>query len=109
MGRAADDEQISAHAARQKRQYRTVREKLAELTTPYEEREAPAGTRPSAAVGGLDLSIKSERPEKVVALPASRTFRAEAEDQRKKKQQKDNKFLQEKAGNALARLRAIGE
>ena len=28
---------------------------------------------------------------------------------RKKKQQKDNKFLQEKAGNALARLRAMGE
>lgn len=109
MGWAADDEQISAHAARQKRQYRTVREKLAELTTPYEEREAPAGTRPSAAVGGLDLSIKSERPEKVVALPTSRSFRAEAEDQRKKKQQKDNKFLQEKAGNALARLRAMGE
>ena len=93
----------------QKRQYRTVREKLEELRTPYEDREAPAGTRPSAAVGGLDLSIKGERPEKLVTLPTSRTFRAEAEDQRKKKQQRDNQFLNEKAGDALARLRAIGE
>lgn len=109
MGRYADDEQISEHAAKQKRQYRTVREKLAELRTPYEDREAPAGTRPSAAVGGLDLSIKGERPEKLVTLPTSRTFRAEAEDQRKKKQQRDNQFLNEKAGDALARLRAIGE
>ena len=109
MGRAADDDQISAHAAKQRRQYRTVREKLAELCTPYEERETLQGTRPSAAVGGLDLSIKADHPEKVVALPASRTFRAEAEDQRKKKQQKDNKFLNEKAGDALARLRAMGE
>jgi hypothetical protein len=109
MGRAADDDQISAHAAKQQRQYRTVREKLAELCTPYEERETLQGTRPSAAVGGLDLSIKADHPEKVVALPASRTFRAEAEDQRKKKQQKDNKFLNEKAGDALARLRAMGE
>lgn len=109
MGRYADDEQISEHAAKQKRQYRTVREKLEELRTPYEDREAPAGTRPSAAVGGLDLSIKGERPEKLVTLPTSRTFRAEAEDQRKKKQQRDNQFLNEKAGDALARLRAIGE
>lgn len=109
MGRAADDEQISAHAAKQRRQYRTVREKLAELTTPYENREAPVGTRPSAAVGGLDLTIKAERPEKLVSLPASRTYRAEAEDQRKKKKQRDNKFLNDKAGDALARLRAMGE
>lgn len=109
MGRAADDEQISAHAAKQKRQYRTVRERLAELTTPYEDREAPVGTRPSAAVGGLDLTIKAERPEKLVTLPTSRTYRAEAEDQRKKKKQRDNKFLNDKAGDALARLRAMGE
>lgn len=92
----------------QRRQYRDTREVLEDFTTPYELRVEQG--RPSDAVGKLDLTIKAERPQKVIALPNDKEYRAEAAASRKaRKKTSGDEFLGKKADSALARLRAMNE
>lgn len=92
----------------QKRQYRESVEKMENYTMPYEARLEQG--RPSDAVGKLDLTIKATRSPKVISLPNDKEFRAEvAAASRKKKAGAGDEFLATKAGDALARLRAMNE
>lgn len=100
---------LEKHMRDQKRQYREADSFLEDMTTPYEARLEQG--RPSDAVGKLDLTIKADRPSKVVMLPQDKEFRAEvaATSTRKKKAGAGDEFLAAKAGDALARLRAMNE
>ena len=100
---------LEAHLRNQKRQEREMREILDSMTRPYEVRGLE-GT-PAEAVGKLDLTIRAERSSKVVMLPQDKEFRAEvaAASARKKKAGAGDEFLTAKAGDALARLRAMNE
>lgn len=92
----------------QKQQLKNVREALEDFTTPYELRVEQG--RPSDAVGKLDLTIKADRPSKVVTLPNDKEFRAEMAANRKTgKKASGDEFLGKKADDALARLRAMNE
>ena len=79
------------------------------MTRPYELRISESG-RASEAVGMIDLTIKAERSQKLVFLPNDKEFRAEATAAtKKKKTNAGDEFLASKAGDALARLRAMNE
>ena len=100
---------LEKHLRDQKRQEREVREFLEDMTRPYELRTGECG-RASEAVGMIDLTIKAERSPKLVFLPNDKEFRAEAAAAtRKKKTNAGDEFLASKAGDALARLRAMNE
>ncbi len=101
---------LEKHLREQKRQERDIREFLEERRLPYELRFAEGG-RASEAVGAIDLTIKAERPQKVVMLPNDKKFRAEvaANSKAKKKNAAGDEFLGKKADDALARLRAMNE
>ena len=101
---------LEKHLREQKRQEREMREILEDFRRPYELRGTEGGS-PSEAIGMIDLTIKADRPSKVVALPNDKEFRAEiaATTSRKKKAGAGDEFLATKAGDALARLRAINE
>lgn len=99
---------LEAHMKAQKQQLKNVREALEDFTTPYELRVEQG--RPSDAVGKLDLTIKADRPSKVVTLPNDKEFRAEMAANRKTgKKASGDEFLGKKADDALARLRAMNE
>ena len=86
-----------------------MREILDSMTRPYELRVTEGG-RPSEAVGMIDLTIKATRSSKVVMLPTDKEFRAETTAAAtKKKAGAGDEFLTAKAGDALARLRAMNE
>lgn len=93
----------------QKRQARQMREFLEDMTTPYEQRLEEG--RPSDAVGKLDLTIKATHSPKVITLPNDKEYRAEKAETgtRKKTKQTDNSFLDQKANDALSRLKAMNE
>lgn len=97
---------LEKHLRDQKRQLRQTRELLEDFGTPYEQRVANG--RPSDAVGKIDLTIKAERPSKLVQLPNDKEFRAEY-GKPKKKAGAGDKFLSSKADDALSRLRAMNE
>ena len=100
---------LEKHLRDQKRQERDVREFLEDMTRPYELRTGEGG-RASEAVGMIDLTIKAERSPKLVFLPNDKEFRAEAAAAtKKKKTNAGDEFLASKAGDALARLRAMNE
>lgn len=90
----------------QKRQERQMREFLEEMTIPYEQRLEEG--HPSDAVGKLDLTMKAERSQKIITLPNDKEYRAE-NIQKKKTKQADNGFLNQKANDALSRIRAMNE
>lgn len=86
-----------------------MREILDSMTRPYELRVQEGG-RPSEAVGMIDLTIKADRPSKLIALPNDKEYRAEAAANRKAgKKTSGDEFLGSKADDALARLRAMNE
>ena len=100
---------LEEHLTKQKRQEREAREFLEERLRPYELRGTD-GRRPSEAIGAIDLTIKANRPSKVVALPQDKEYRAEvAATTRKKKAGAGDEFLGRKADDALSRLRAMNE
>ena len=100
---------LERHLRDQKRQEKEMREILDSMTRPYELR-AQEGGRPSEAVGMIDLTIKADRPSKVVTLPNDKEFRAEMAANRKTgKKASGDEFLGKKADDALARLRAMNE
>lgn len=91
---------------RKNRNLATIRDVLVDMTTPYEQRLDPSIP---AAVGKIDLTIKAQRPQKVVALPVDKEFRGELEHRTRKKRSEDgSEFLDRKADDALSRLRAMG-
>lgn len=98
---------LEEHIKKQKRQLKEVEAVHAAFTMPYEERMG----LPSDAIGGLDLTIKGEHEAKIVALPQDREYRAEVASggMKKKRSASGDKFLEDKAGDALARLRAMNE
>lgn len=98
---------LKTHLKNQKRQEREVREILADMTRPFELRQDES--RPSEAVGMIDLTIKADRPTKVINLPSDKEYREEVKSTRQKKARGGDEFLTAKAGNALARLRAMNE
>ena len=98
---------LETHLRNQKRQLRDIQEFLEERTRPFELRQDES--RASEAVGMIDLTIKAERPSKVVNLPVDKEFREEAKANRQKKARGGDEFLAAKAGDALARLRAMNE
>ena len=92
-----------------KRQEKEMREILDSMTRPYELRVQEGG-RPSEAVGMIDLTIKADRPSKLISLPNDKEFRAEMATNRKTgKKASGDEFLGKKADDALARLRAMNE
>ena len=100
---------LERHLRDQKRQEKEMREILDSMTRPYELRVQEGG-RPSEAVGMIDLTIKADRPSKVVTLPNDKEFRAEMAANRKTgKKASGDEFLGKKADDALARLRAMNE
>ena len=100
---------LERHLRDQKRQEKEMREILDSMTRPYEARIQEGG-RPSEAVGMIDLTIKADRPSKVVTLPNDKEFRAEMAANRKTgKKASGDEFLGKKADDALARLRAMNE
>ena len=98
---------LEAHLRAQKRQEKEMREILESMTRPYELR-GEDGSRRSEAVGMIDLTIKATRSEKLISLPLDKEYRAEVTS-RKKRPDAGDEFLATKAGDALARLRAINE
>jgi len=99
---------LEKHLRDQRRQEREMREILDSMTRPYELRGEEGG-RPTAAVGMIDLTIKADRPSKLISLPLDKEYRAEATSRAKKKAGAGDEFLGKKADDALARLRAINE
>lgn len=93
---------LEEHLKKQKRQLREDREKLEEWRTPFEAR-AVEGATPEV-VGGLNLTIHAERPEKVIALPQDKEYR-EAKKPGSKSGNGD--FISKKAESALEKLRAL--
>ncbi len=58
----------------------------------------------------IDLTIKADRPSKLISLPNDKEFRAEVTAAtKKKKTNAGDEFLGKKADDALARLRAMNE
>ena len=99
---------LEKHLRDQKRQEREMREIINSMTRPYRERLEEG--RASDAIGKIDLTIKAERSPKVVQLPVDKEFRGEmATRPAKKKAGAEDEFLGKKAGDALARLRAMNE
>ena len=100
---------LERHLRDQKRQEKEMREILDSMTRPYELRVQEGG-RPSEAVGMIDLTIKADRPSKLISLPNDKEFRAEMATNRKTgKKASGDEFLGKKADDALARLRAMNE
>lgn len=100
---------LERHLRDQKRQEKEMREILDSMTQPYELRVQEGG-HPSEAVGMIDLTIKADRPSKLIALPNDKEYRAEAAANRKTgKKTSGDEFLGSKADDALARLRAMNE
>jgi transposase InsO family protein len=93
---------LEEHLKKQKRQFREAREQLEEFTTPFEARKAENAT--PDIVGGLDLTIRAERPEKIIALPQDKEYRSSGS---KSKKNGDDTFITEKAETALEMLRAL--
>lgn len=92
----------------QKRQYKECVEAQENYTTPYEARLEQG--RPSDAVGKLDLTIKANRNQKVIALPTDKEYRAEATANSKKKRTTGgDEFFSAKADSALSRLKAMNQ
>ena len=92
----------------QKRQYKECVEAQENYTTPYEARLEQG--RPSDAVGKLDLTIKANRNQKVIALPNDKEYRAEAAaSSKKKKTTAGDEFFSAKADSALSRLKAMNQ
>ena len=98
-------EKLKREQAKQKRDAEGL---LEDFTTSYEARLEQG--RPSDAVGKLDLMIGHAPSSKVIALPTDKEYRGEvAAQSRKKRSGAGDEFLASKAGDALARLRAINE
>lgn len=99
---------LEKHMRNQKRQRQEAEAFLEGMTKPYEERLEEG--RPSDAVGKIDLMVKASRPSKVVQLPTDKEYRGEiAARSSRKKAGAGGEFLASKAGDALARLRAMNE
>lgn len=99
---------LERHLRNQKRQEREMREILDSMTRPYEARNDESRT--SDAVGKIDITIKADHGQKVIALPNDKEYRAEvASASKKKRSGGGDEFLTAKAGDALARLRAMNE
>lgn len=99
---------LEKHMRNQKRQRQEAEEFLAGMARPYEERLEEG--RPSDAVGKIDLMIQAKHPSKVVQLPTDKEYRGEvAARPAAKKKGAGDEFLSSKAGDALARLRAMNE
>ena len=98
-------EKLKREQAKQKRDAEGL---LEDFTTPYEARLEQG--RPSDAVGKLDLMIGHAPSSKIISLPTDKEYRGEvAAQSRKKRSGAGDEFLASKAGDALARLRAINE
>lgn len=95
---------LERHLRDQKRQEKEMREILDSMTRPYELRVQEGG-RPSEAVGMIDLTIKADRPSKLISLPNDKEFRAEMATNRKTgKKASGDEFLGKKADDALSSL-----
>ena len=94
-------EALEKHLRNQKRQQKEAREFLEGVQRGYAELVDEG--RKTATVGGIDLTLKSERKQKVVALPLDKEYR----QGRKSKKAEENEFLQSKGNEALERLKAM--
>lgn len=106
FGDHVSQEALEAHVRRQHRQFRETRELLEEMETPYEVRIAEG--RAPGVVGKLELMIGHAPQQKVIALPTDKEYRGEI-DARRRKTADGDAFLASKAGDAIARLRAMNE
>lgn len=96
-------EALETHLRNQKRQLKETREALDYYQTPFEYRgevETPA------VVGGLDLTIKAKRDDKVVALPQDKEYRSDAKASKEKRS--DSEFIAKRGEEALSILRRLG-
>ena len=108
FGNKCSQAALEKHMRDQKRQYRDTVETWKDFTTPYEVRLEQG--RPSDAVGKLDLTIKAERSQKIIAMPIDKEHRAEMESIHKtKRSAAGDAFLGRKANDALERIKAMNE
>ncbi|PYG86710.1 bacteriophage Mu transposase [Ruminiclostridium sufflavum DSM 19573] len=103
---------LEEHIRKQKTQLRDTKEKLEWYQTPHELRVQDEQGTPTV-VGGVDLTVKAKRNDKLIQLPNDKEFREEVKAgsiSKKQKQHKesDDEFLNKKAQTALKRLRALG-
>lgn len=95
---------LEKHLRNQKRQEKETKEFLERMQRGYAELSDDG--RKTATVGGIDLTLKPDRKDKIIALPADKEYRQE---RKAKKANAENEFLLEKGNEALERLRAMNE
>lgn len=100
---------LEEHMKMQKRQLRGDNEKLEKYTTPFDQRTAQLEETPKDVFGTIDLMVKSQHADKVVALPNDKQFGDGFKDKKTKvKQVVESEFLNKQAQTALSKLRALG-
>lgn len=110
MGMNVEQKAIEEHKKAQNRQIREAKQLLEEANIPFEERNAQyVGF--SSSVGGIDLMKAPKRHDNVVAFPKDKTFRSGFRAPKGQTdaahQEETNEFLENKAEDALKKLRAM--
>lgn len=104
MGDRVAEDGLAGLFKEKQRLLRETKEYLEEMNKPYEERIASARPEPA---GKPDFMYGHAPRPKVVTLPVDKEFRGEMADGRKRKKE-GSEFLDRKADDALAKLRAMG-
>ncbi|MCD7948288.1 MAG: Mu transposase C-terminal domain-containing protein [Oscillospiraceae bacterium] len=104
FGDRVPQESLEALHSKQNHNQREIKRIYDEFNTPHEQRINPDAP---AVVGKVDLMIGHKPTEKVIALPVDKEFSGEMAA--KKRSTDGDEFLNKKAEEALARLRAIGD
>ncbi len=99
-----DDEQLSLHMQRQKRQIRTTKENLTYLQTPYEERITPISTKVAKADRKVILPELVEAKQKVTSIPDDRQYKQEIKSKKSKAKADCNEFFDKQFEKAMAKL-----
>lgn len=89
------DTNLTEHLKAQKRQLRRMREDIAALRMPYEQRE-------------LQVPELSAEPQKVTALPQDRQWTEMKNKEREKFEQTTNEFMKRQAERAFSRIEKLG-
>lgn len=92
-------EEIEAHVRTQNRHLAQDRDKLKQLTTPYETRVG------LPVVAGVPDFIIESKKTKVIALPKDAQYQQEVRERTSRKKPEANPYLDEKAESALTKLR----
>lgn len=100
---------LEEHLKRQKRQQKRDRERLEEARVPFEQlNEQYVGF--SETTGGIDLMKEGKKKDnqyKVIQIPTDKTYRNGFRVNRNEEPEEENEYINRKAEDALAALRAL--